>query len=163
MAIKRKRQSLKDKVKIRLQDIEKLKNDSSNFSKELSELDYGHISTCNNRESRKKYIQEKISLTRKHINKIELEITELKHQSEKEKNIRQTITSNKSIDITDHAVLRYIERMNLLDIEEIKNTILDNSVRDKIREYGGNGKFLQGSLMLVCKQNTIVTIYDNKI
>ena len=64
----------------------------------------------------------------------------------------------KEIVISDHAMLRYLERIYELDLEMVKGQILTNEALSIIEQFGGNGKYQLKDFTLVLKNNTIVTI-----
>lgn len=60
--------------------------------------------------------------------------------------------------ITEHALLRYIAAVADLDLEEVKETLLNDKVKDQIHALK-SGKFPIGDGMrAVVKNNTIVTV-----
>lgn len=62
--------------------------------------------------------------------------------------------------VSEHAILRYIERGMQFDIEQIRGNILSEKVRACIDTLG-NGKFPIGNgLFAVVKDRTIVTVED---
>ena len=60
--------------------------------------------------------------------------------------------------VTEHAVIRYMERAMGLDLEEVKSQILNDRVRQQI-DVLGNGKFPIGNgFRVVVKDMSIVSI-----
>ena len=43
--------------------------------------------------------------------------------------------------ITDHAIVRYLQRVKGVDIDALKKEIVPNDVRKQIEELGGGGSF----------------------
>ena len=75
-----------------------------------------------------------------------------------DKQIKQLHTQD--IIISEHAILRYIERAMGLNLEQIKQEILSDKVKAQIFTLG-SGKYPIGNkLKAVVKDNTIVTIVD---
>lgn len=61
--------------------------------------------------------------------------------------------------VTEHAVLRYVERVMGFNIEQIKEEILSDSMKSQIKTLG-NGKYPVGEgCKAVVRDNTIVTIH----
>jgi TolA-binding protein len=91
--------------------------------------------------------------------KVSREITTL---SEQLKNIQTEIESLKSpeeILITEHAILRYLERVKGIDIEAIKQEILPKNVRDQAMVLGGSsGKYPTATHTVIVKTGVVVTI-----
>ena len=73
------------------------------------------------------------------------------------------VTCRNTIHITDHAVLRYLERVYGLDIGQIKEEILDSIEPSQVIELGGNGKFPINRYQKAIIQNyNIITMIDKK-
>lgn len=61
--------------------------------------------------------------------------------------------------VSDHAIVRYMERELDLDIQALKNTILTDELIAQMKTLGGNGKFKSGKLTIVIQNYLIKTIY----
>ena len=59
-------------------------------------------------------------------------------QSEKD---RLKAFEGKDIEVTDHAILRYLERVNGLDVESIVQAMISEDLRQQVATLGGTGKF----------------------
>lgn len=59
--------------------------------------------------------------------------------------------------LTEHALLRYLERVQGMNLDEIKSIILDEPTKEQIRILG-SGKFPKDGYTLVVKNNTIISI-----
>ena len=57
------------------------------------------------------------------------------------KTISKITEGKKKIVISEHAILRYLERHKGLDIEAIKKEILPEKISELVVELGGKGKF----------------------
>lgn len=72
--------------------------------------------------------------------------------------INRIQNSNKEIIISEHAMLRYIERIKGINLDEIKTEILTPQLLSTVKTMG-NGKFPSGNgFRAVVKDNTIITI-----
>lgn len=60
--------------------------------------------------------------------------------------------------ITEHAMLRYVERVLNIDLDEIKEAILTDEIKNQIKILGVNGKFSNKNFRVVVKDNKVVTI-----
>jgi chromosome segregation ATPase len=81
---------------------------------------------------------------------------------EKEKNINHKINNmtSKEIVISEHAILRYLERIKGINMDAIKQEILPDKVRLQVEELG-NGKYpLSPECKLLVRDRTVVTILD---
>lgn len=64
----------------------------------------------------------------------------------------------KAIKISDHAIVRYLERQAGIDIEAIRKSILESKLPDMVATLGGSGKFPVNGYQVVLKDYTVVTI-----
>lgn len=62
------------------------------------------------------------------------------------------------ITISDHAMVRYLERVKGIDIEEIRKEILTENVLDLIKTLGDNGSYPNKNFKLVVRNKNVVTI-----
>lgn len=64
---------------------------------------------------------------------------------------------NKNIVISEHAMLRYLEKKYKIDLKGIEDELLDEKTMNLISELG-NGKYPSVDSLLIVKNNTVVTI-----
>lgn len=86
---------------------------------------------------------------------------ELHHKKEalKATNKRiKEIKDDSELVISNHALVRYFERVLQIDIEEIKNKILSEQVLDLHKKLG-NGKFPNEGFHVVIVNNVVKTVY----
>ncbi len=60
--------------------------------------------------------------------------------------------------VSEHALLRYLERVKGIDIKTCEQEILNKKVLEMIETLGGNGSFPNENFKLVMKDNVVVTI-----
>jgi predicted nucleic acid-binding Zn-ribbon protein len=71
----------------------------------------------------------------------------------------QRLEGNGEIKVTEHAILRYLERVEGLDLKAIEEKIITDQIRELVRELGGSGEFPSNEGFLVRMKNyTIITI-----
>lgn len=80
------------------------------------------------------------------IRDLKLEISKLSQPKEK------------SARVTEHAILRYLERVKGLNLEEIESEILCEKVLSLVERLGGNGTYPADGFSVVMKDRVIVTI-----
>ena len=68
-------------------------------------------------------------------------------------------TGRKKIKVSDHAVVRYFERIKDVDIEAIRQSILPLDIDTK-KEYIEDGTYDMGTYKIVLVKNTVVTLYE---
>jgi chromosome segregation ATPase len=103
-----------------------------------------------------KALREEKKEINKKINNEEASASRLKKELESLKNNEQVIVS-------EHAILRYFERVLKFNIEEIKEKIAPKEVIDKIKLLG-NGLYPANGHRLKVRNGTIVTVViDNDL
>ena len=87
-------------------------------------------------------------------NKKQNEVKEIKAEIRK----LETGTSV-NVELTEHAICRYLERVKGVTPEEIMDEIITEDVKLMIEKLGPNGKYpIKGGHRLVLKNNRVVTI-----
>jgi hypothetical protein len=97
-------------------------------------------------------IEEKNVELRKKAKELEKDKSELKKIITKITGI-----SKKEIIISEHAILRYVERVIGIDLEEIKEKIIPKNSRDTIKKIG-DGKYPIDSHTIVIKNGVVVSV-----
>lgn len=72
------------------------------------------------------------------------------------------LTSNTEIIISEHALLRYVERVLNIDIEEISNSILTDQFKTLVYTLGDGKIPLNNDFTAIVKDNVVTTIIPNK-
>ena len=72
---------------------------------------------------------------------------------------------NDELDVTDHAIVRYLERIAGINMEQIKNCILTDSVRSMHKNVG-DGKYPveianEENCTIVIQRGKVVTLYSS--
>lgn len=78
-------------------------------------------------------------------------IKTLKEQIEK-------FESNKNIKVSEHAIVRYFERVKGFDISEIEKEILTDEVLNLVNQLGGTGGYPNKNFKVLMKDYTVTTI-----
>lgn len=81
-------------------------------------------------------------------NKIRGEIAELNHKIK---------LATKQLTLTEHAILRYIERVMGVNVEEVRSKILTDKLK-KLNDEIGDGEFHLDGFKVIVKENVITTI-----
>lgn len=68
------------------------------------------------------------------------------------------LSKNKNIKISEHALIRYFERVKGYDINEIEKEILNDDILKMVEVLGGNGKYPNKDYSVVIKDFTVTTI-----
>lgn len=96
----------------------------------------------------------------KEVSKISKEINEIERKVKELENKRKILTSD--VVITEHAILRYLERVKGVDIEAIKKEILPDYTLGYILGVGMNsGKYPAGTHKVVLSGNIITTVIND--
>jgi len=67
-----------------------------------------------------------------------------------------------NIRVSEHAIVRYLERIKGFDILEIEKEILNEEVRELIGKLGGNGTYPNKDFRVIIKNYTITTVTKQK-
>lgn len=107
---------------------------------------------------KQRVLNESIAALKEHISWSQRELS-TKNRELNEVNAEiEAARSQEPPKVSDHAVLRYLERVKGVDIESLKNEILSEPVLKMVKTLGGNGKYPNSGFKLVMKDNTVVTI-----
>lgn len=85
------------------------------------------------------------------IERINTEIEKLKEKAGKSR-------SKDEINVTDHAIVRYFERVIGLNIDEVKQKIITDEVLRLVTKLGGTGTLPNNNFKLVLEDWNVVTI-----
>lgn len=108
-------------------------------------------------QSRKAKLEVDLKGKRKDLGSIQNEVKNMESQLCEIQNKIKSI-SDSDIVVTEHAIIRYLERCKGLDLDAVKSEILSEERRKMIKAMG-NGKFPIGDgARIVVKGNSIVTI-----
>lgn len=95
----------------------------------------------------------------KQLSAIQKEINNLKDkQVGLEKDVNEIMNCKLELVVTEHAILRYLERSSCINIEDVKSKIMSENV---IKQFAvlGNGQYpIANGLRVVIRGNTIVTV-----
>lgn len=123
--------------------------------------------------------EKKLKMLRKMIAELSCEVDDLKvRQSEiqkeahvKQKKLQELIIeekkltedpATKEVDITDHAVLRFMERVMKVDLQEIKKQMLPDAVKNQI-ETLGNGRYpISSNAYVIIKNGSAVSVISSE-
>jgi len=98
---------------------------------------------------KKKSVEKEQNDLRKEHNRLKDQLNHINSQIKK--------MQKKDVTVSEHAILRYLERTMGLNIEEIKRKILTDKAKLAIATLG-NGKIPSGDCTLVVKDNTVVSV-----
>lgn len=106
---------------------------------------------------RLKAVKSDIKIIKDTFTELNKKLYELKLEKEKLEN--EIDAEHKTIEVTDHALIRYIERIYGLDVDRLKAEIASEEVTELIRKNRGKGKIPKDDYHLVLDNYKIVTIY----
>lgn len=72
----------------------------------------------------------------------------------------ERLSKPKEIKISEHAILRYLERVEMIDLKSKESKILSKSILELIEKLGPNGTYpnKEGGFSVKLKDNVVVTI-----
>lgn len=68
------------------------------------------------------------------------------------------IKTNGNIKVSEHAMLRYIERVKGINLDALENEIVTDKLKTMVDSLGGSGKFPIDECTVVMNNHIIVTI-----
>lgn len=77
---------------------------------------------------------------------------------EKLKNEMKKLDSNEKPRVSEHAIVRYFERVKGFDIDQIEKEILSDQVLTLVDKLGGSGSYPNEGFSVVMKNNTVTTV-----
>lgn len=112
-----------------------------------------------------KRLNTELQLLRADIEAAKLQATNYKEKYEKllktEESLKNKIANlkkDKKLKVSEHALLRYCERVLGIDLKEIESEILSDDVINLVEKLGGNGQYPNRDYKVVMKDFTVTTI-----
>lgn len=112
-----------------------------------------------------KMLNTKKKLLAQNMEKLQLEIRRLRVQladySQQMREMNEEIdklTGKPGIKVSEHCLLRYLERVKGIDIHELEREILCEQVLGLVESLGVNGTFPAAGFSVVLKNGTAITI-----
>lgn len=113
-----------------------------------------------------KELQTLLTKTQSEFNVLKVDIqnknNELSAKGNKIKELKNKIASfgqnEETPYISDHAVIRYLERVKGIDVESFKKEILSDKTMEFISKLGTSGTYPNGEFKVVMKNNVVVTV-----
>lgn len=68
------------------------------------------------------------------------------------------LSKDKNVKISEHAIIRYFERVKGYDIEQVEKEIINEDVMKMVDTLGGNGRYPNKDFSVVMKDFTVTTI-----
>jgi hypothetical protein len=94
-------------------------------------------------------------------NRIKMELmTKEKQIKEVEKKIQNLQGCDENIIVSEHAIVRYLERVYGLDLEKIKHEIIPEKTITQAKMVG-NGRYKVDDYTLLIKDNVVITVIKN--
>lgn len=117
------------------EELKKLESMKSSLKAEISSL-----------ELEEKGLKEELSIKKARLNTLNQRI--------------KNLGAKKGLTVSEHAILRYLERVEGLDLKEIEEKILPESEKPKIRTLGnGHYPINKGEFKIIVKDGVVVTLY----
>ena len=77
---------------------------------------------------------------------------------EKLKNEMAKLNNSENLKVSEHAIVRYFERVKGFDIEQVEKEILSEQVLKLVDKLGGNGSYPNDGFSVVMKNYTVTTV-----
>lgn len=114
-------------------------------------------------ETRYKKLLAECDVLQKDISEIEEEMDKKANQATSlSKQIQKLKDKNKDIIVSEHALLRYLERSMNIDLDDVRDKILTDEIKDLVEALGDSGTYpINGSnCRAKIVDRTIVTVLD---
>lgn len=112
-----------------------------------------------------KGLQTQINALSSDADLLRIEIKTKKQElAQKDEHIRQlkkqieTLQHNNNLKVSEHAIVRYFERIKGFDISEIEREIITDEISKMVETLGGTGHYPNGEFSVVMKNFTVVSI-----
>lgn len=96
---------------------------------------------------------------------LDLRIQQLQEEKKKKQKIKDKLSKkkkkleNRPLDVSEHAILRFFERIEGRNMEAIKQQIMDPSIIELMKVLGKNGTFPHpDGYSVIVRNNNIVTV-----
>lgn len=100
-----------------------------------------------------------ITVARKEQDRLQKRVNELRRDlTATEKKIQTLTERNAKVVISEHALLRYFERVLGFDIESIKQTLLPEQVEQQVKVLGGGVYPVDNKFKVRIRGNTVLTV-----
>jgi septation ring formation regulator EzrA len=103
-------------------------------------------------------LEEEVVIIKKQVADAQRNYSGKLSQIKKVKDEIEAIDKNENLKVSEHAIIRYLERKGGLDISMIESQILSEEVRCLVSKLGGNGTYPNKDFKVVMKNHTVVTI-----
>lgn len=71
--------------------------------------------------------------------------------------LNDALKGNETPIVSEHAILRYLERVKGIDIEAVRNEIMDERTETMVK-FASSGRIKKDTHVLVVKNNVIITV-----
>lgn len=103
-----------------------------------------------------KELENQIQHLNKHEKNVDKGLREINKKLKKKQKKIDGLQNNKEIKVTDHAVIRYLERVKGIDIQKIRKDIC--STPQKQLKKLGDGEYPMNGHKIVVKNGTVITV-----
>lgn len=112
--------------------------------------------------SQKGNLKDEISAAQQQISFWKKRVSELsKAKNTIEQKLANILRKKESIEVTDHAIVRYLERIEGRDIEQLKHNIMTEKFLELYGKLGTNGEYpASDKFSVVVRERKIVTVKD---
>ena len=86
------------------------------------------------------------------------EVAQKKYAIDSLKEQISKMNKKKGVKVSEHAILRYLERVEGLEISNIEKLILNDDVMNMINQLGGNGSYPNKGFKVMLKNYVVTTV-----
>ncbi len=109
-------------------------------------------------ESQLQSLSGKVKAKKEEFIQAQKEYTQMANSEKQLKEKVEALRKPTELRVTEHAVLRYLERVNKIDLKEIEKAILTPELVKMTEVLGKNGKYPVSDFSVVIRDGAIVTV-----
>lgn len=114
--------------------------------------------TLKSLQTQEKNLNQQLKLKVQELENCKVIISKLQSQRDKILHQIKAIENSGKITVSEHAIIRYLERVKGMSISEIESEIINADVLNLIETLGGNGSYPNGTFKLIIKNGIVTTI-----
>ena len=112
----------------------------------------GYKTQISKLEAEVSVVKQEIKIKRDELQRKEKHIAELHAKIKK-------LQNKGGLKVSEHAIVRYLERVKGIDMEQLENEIANDQVKELVTKFK-QGTFPAGNFSVVVKDNTVITIQN---
>lgn len=114
--------------------------------------------TLKSLETQKKSLDSQLKIKFQELENTKAIISKLQSQKDKISHQIKSFENSDKIIVSEHAIIRYMERVKGISISEIESEIISENVLKLVETLGKTGSYPNGNFKLIIKNGIVTTI-----